>query len=167
MEMAQYPLDSSDILASIYRSQRTEVIAGWDERFNREIYEAYHHEQLLRIFIPIMLGDRVLGVAEIGYDREEKRFVREEELQFLNAFMDQAAIALENARLFERAQRRVTQERLVGEITERMQQAPDMQSLLRVTADALTEVLGGSRAYARMTSPAPEVQEQVDEGVVD
>jgi GAF domain-containing protein len=113
------------------------------------------------------LGDKVLAVVELGYDREQKGSVTDEEMQFLDAFMDQAAVALENARLFESVHGRVTREQLVGEITDRMQRAPNMQSLLRITANALTEVLGGSRAYVRMSGSPPESQERADEGVIE
>ena len=39
MQLAKYPLDHPDIIADIYRTGRTEIIEGWDDRFNREIWE--------------------------------------------------------------------------------------------------------------------------------
>ncbi|OKH37248.1 hypothetical protein NIES2101_36640 [Calothrix sp. HK-06] len=44
-----------DIQADIVKTCQTEIISGWDERFDRWIYEEYHHEQLVRIFTPIVL----------------------------------------------------------------------------------------------------------------
>jgi len=111
IQMAQYPLDHPDILADVYRTGRTEIIGEWDERFNREIWDKFGHERLLRIFMPLKMGDRVIGTVEVGYDKHEKGHIDSEEMQTLAAFMDQAAAALENAWLFkqEREQRELAE----------------------------------------------------------
>lgn len=44
-----------DIQADIVQTHRTEIIAGWDSRFDRWIYRAFNHEQLVRVFTPIIL----------------------------------------------------------------------------------------------------------------
>jgi PAS domain S-box-containing protein len=103
IQMAQYSLDHPDILTDVYRTRRTEIISGWDTRFNREIWEKFGHERFLRIFMPIQMRERVLGIVEVGYDRHAKEHIGEEDVQMLTAFMDQAAVTLENARLFEEA----------------------------------------------------------------
>lgn len=48
--------DSStrDIQADIVQTCRTEVIAGWDKRFDRWIYKTFNHERLIRIFTPVV-----------------------------------------------------------------------------------------------------------------
>ncbi len=114
IQMSRYPLDHPDILTDIYRTGRTEVIGEWDDRFNREIWEKFGHERLLRIFMPIRIRDRVLGVIEVGYDKRQKGQISEEEIQTLAAFVDQAAAALENAYLLRETQetaRRLAEER--------------------------------------------------------
>jgi two-component system sensor histidine kinase/response regulator len=114
IQMSRYPLNHPDILTDIYRTGRTEVIGEWDDRFNREIWEKFGHERLLRIFMPIKIRDRVLGVVEVGYDKRQKGQISEEELRTLAAFVDQAAAALENARLLRESQeaaRRLAEER--------------------------------------------------------
>ncbi len=114
MQLVRYPLDHPDIIADIYRTGRTEIIDGWDERFNREIWEKYGHENLLRIFMPVRARDRIVGVVEVGYDRRKKERIDKKEVQTLTAFVDQAAVALENARLIRetrQAARRLEEER--------------------------------------------------------
>ncbi|MBM4459115.1 MAG: GAF domain-containing protein [Chloroflexi bacterium] len=103
---SRYPLSASDILCDICRTGRTEVIVGWDDRFNRDIWERFGHERLLRVFMPIKARDRVIGVIEAGCDRSTKSCLGEDEVRLLAAFVDQAAAALENARLFRDAQQR-------------------------------------------------------------
>jgi PAS domain S-box-containing protein len=114
VQLVRYPLDHPDISADIYRTGRTEIIEGWDERFNREIWEKFGHENLLRIFMPVRARDRTIGVIEVGYDRRKKDRIDKEEVQTLAAFVDQAAVALENARLIretQQAARRLGEER--------------------------------------------------------
>jgi len=67
---------------------------------------------LLRIFMPIKIRDRVIGVIEAGYDKQTKGHIGDEEVLVLAAFVDQVAAALENARLYrvEREQLRRLQE---------------------------------------------------------
>jgi GAF domain-containing protein len=46
-----------DIQAEIVlaRPLRTEILSGWDSRFDRGIYEAFHHDKLARIFAPLVV----------------------------------------------------------------------------------------------------------------
>ncbi|MEN6441943.1 MAG: GAF domain-containing protein [Syntrophobacter sp.] len=44
-----------DIQADIYHTLCTEIISGWDSRFDRWVYDNYGHERLVRVFIPIVL----------------------------------------------------------------------------------------------------------------
>jgi signal transduction histidine kinase len=46
---------SRDIQADIVATQRTEVISGWDDRFDRWIYKEFNHDQVTRVFTPILL----------------------------------------------------------------------------------------------------------------
>ncbi|MCS7220115.1 MAG: response regulator [Anaerolineae bacterium] len=149
IRMSRYPLDHPDILTDIYRTGRTEVIGEWDDRFNREIWEKFGHERLLRIFMPIKIRDRVLGVIEVGYDKQQKRQISEEEIQTLAAFVDQAAAALENARLLREAQetaRRLAKERnllrtLIDNLPDHIY-IKDAQSRFVLINNALTQYIG-------------------------
>ena len=44
-----------DIQADIAQTCRTEIIKGYDERFDRGVYEQFCHESMVRIFTPILL----------------------------------------------------------------------------------------------------------------
>jgi signal transduction histidine kinase len=47
--------NSRDIQADIVATQQTEIISGWDNRFDRWIYDAFKHDEVTRIFTPIVL----------------------------------------------------------------------------------------------------------------
>ncbi|MBN1937339.1 MAG: GAF domain-containing protein [Anaerolineae bacterium] len=112
IRQAQYPLNHSDIVPDVYRTGRTEIISGWDERFNKEIWSTFGHSRFFRAFVPVKLGNRVIGVVEVAYDKDRKKSLSDQEFALLNAFIDQAAVALENARAFQAVQ---TSERAVRE----------------------------------------------------
>ena len=128
-EMSRYSLDEDDILVDVYRTGRLETISGWDDRFNREIYDRYGHERLLRIFAPIQLRDRVVGVIEVAFDRETKGRIDEQERQLLQAFVDQGAVALENTRLLVETQHALDEAEMLYQASQRIAKARDLQSL--------------------------------------
>lgn len=59
-----------DIQADIVQTQQTEIISGWDKRFDRWIYQEYGHEKLVRVFTPIVLVQDYNGrVIKNWYER--------------------------------------------------------------------------------------------------
>ncbi len=115
-EMSRYPLDDPDIIADVARSGCIEIIDKWDDRFNRQIWEQFGHERLLRIFMPIKMKNRALGVIEVAYDKAAQGRIEQAQVETLAAFADQIAAALENARLFAETERRAARLRALYEI---------------------------------------------------
>ena len=91
-----------DILLDVVRTGKIEVIDGWDDRFNREIFEREGHAALVRAFIPLLLRGKSIGILEVGYNRKDRPFISQEEVRLLNGCAEQIAITLENTSLFER-----------------------------------------------------------------
>ncbi len=151
LEMVRYPLDHPDITADVYRSGRTEIIGEWDPRFNREIWEKFDHQRLLRIFMPVKLRDRVMGVIEVGYDKEAKANIAEQEVQLLAAFVDQAASALQIVRQLETTQFRARHEQVLREITTRVRASTDPEAIMRAAVRELGTALGRP-AFVRLGS---------------
>ncbi len=119
IELSQYSLDEKDIFTDIVRSAKIEIIGEWDDRFNRTIWTKFGHERLVRVFMPIKMQDRVIGVVEVAYDRRNKERIDQFEISTLSAFMDQLAIALENIRLFaETRQRAARLQTLINSLPE-------------------------------------------------
>jgi hypothetical protein len=67
---------------------------------------------------------------------------------------DRAALALENASLFEATERRAAQERVVAEVTSRIGESNDMQRILQTTVQELGRTLGASRTYIKLAGAA-------------
>jgi signal transduction histidine kinase len=48
--------DIRDIQVDIVKRMRTEIIAGWDDRFDKWIYETFNHNEIVRIFTPLLIA---------------------------------------------------------------------------------------------------------------
>lgn len=90
--------------------------------------------------VPLRSGDEVLGVLVLG--DSPGRVFNEEELRVLSAFADQAALAVENARLYERAQTRAEKLATFSMLARLITSAHDSQQVLEAVARAATVLLG-------------------------
>jgi GAF domain-containing protein/HAMP domain-containing protein len=92
---------------------------------------------------PIVLRDQVIGAIGFEEGDPDHRW-SPEEVALVEAVTSQVALALENARLFEEAQARAEREWLVGDITDKMQRANDMDSLVQYAIQNLQSAFGAS-----------------------
>lgn len=61
---------------ALNRPPRVEIIAGWDERFDRWIYDEYGHNKLTRIFVPmVVVRDESGRVVDDWLDRCEWKVI--------------------------------------------------------------------------------------------
>lgn len=143
----------NDILMDIARKQEIEVIDGWDDRFDREIWERAGHQNLVRGYVPLVMRGESVGILEVGYDRRERPTITPEEVRLLRSIANRIAVAVENARLLEETRAYAAQQGAIADISSRMQQATDMESLMQVTVQELHRALGASRVYVRLGTP--------------
>jgi GAF domain-containing protein len=153
IDQTRYPLDHPDIIADIYRTGRTEILTGWDDRFNREIWEKYGHERYLRVFMPIRIQQKVIGVLEVSWDRDRKERVAEDELRLLSSLMDQAAIAIQNVRLFEEARLRAEELAVLNELGQALTARLDVQQVLEEAYRGASRLLDTTNFYIALYDP--------------
>ena len=108
----------NDIIMDIVRKGQIEVIDGWDERFDRDLFESQGHDKLVRAFVPLMLRGESVGLLEVGYQRIERAKITADELRLLGSLADLIAVAIANAQLFEETGRRVTEMSILNEISQ-------------------------------------------------
>lgn len=149
IEMSRYSLDHPDIQADIVRTGQTEIIDAWDERFNREIWDRFDHERLLRIFMPIKFGDEVIGTVEAGFQKETKERIEPQEVRTLQTFVDQVAAAIRNAQLYERARERAQDLSALNEIGQRLTQGIRMreEGILGLIHDQASALMDTENMY--------------------
>jgi len=92
------------------------------------------------VFVPMLAGDRVLGALAIQ-SRRPAAF-SESDLRLLTIVANNAAAALEAARLFEQTQRRAAQLQLLAEIARRINVLQPLPAFYRQAVDLVSEQFG-------------------------
>jgi GAF domain-containing protein len=98
--------------------------------------------------VPVRVEGVTLGVLSVSDDPQRPH--SEEDRELLESISRQASEALQRARLLEAARERARRERLIRDISDRMQRATDMESLIAAAAEGLAEALGVSGVYVRI-----------------
>jgi GAF domain-containing protein len=99
--------------------------------------------------VPLKLREQVIGTMALLETRHQRLWTAEE-IAMTETVAEQVALTIENLRLMDETQRRAVRERLVSEISDRMQRATDMADLMRITAEGLNEALSASCTLVRM-----------------
>jgi len=118
-----------------------------------ETGQTINRQDAAAVAIPIKVRDRVIGVID-GRKRDGSGQWTEGEIALMQTLAEQSAVALESARLYQDTQRRAARERILREISDQMQRATDIESLMRITTEELNKALGASRTYARLGTEA-------------
>jgi PAS domain S-box-containing protein len=101
--------------------------------------------------VPLRSGARPIGALSIA-DRRGRTFSAAE-AETLQAFADQAALAIENARLYEEARRRQREAELVAELAQRINASLDLQTTLERLVAGARELCRGDIARIVVREP--------------
>jgi GAF domain-containing protein len=74
----------------------------------------------------------------------------EDDLAVIETVLDQLAQTAENLRLFDETREQASFEQLVGEITQKLRQAPTMEILVKTAAEELSRALGTSHSVVKV-----------------
>jgi GAF domain-containing protein/CheY-like chemotaxis protein len=105
--------------------------------------------------VPLKLGAQVLGVLSIR-TRRDGGFSRED-LSIATAFAAQAAIALENARLYRQAEARADKLKTLSALTRLVASAEGYPQVCKAVAKAATTLLGAASARVAVADPVARV----------
>jgi GAF domain-containing protein len=98
--------------------------------------------------VPVKLREVVIGVLHIESENPSHEW-SEDEVSLVQAVAERAAIAMENARLFQDVRRRASKEQLISEASARIGSALNLENILQTTAEELERVLGGSEVLIK------------------
>ena len=117
---------------------------------------AVDREKGLRTYLglPIKARGEVLGV--LTFNTTEPREYSPEEMAYLTSFADQAAIAIDNARLFAVTERAAREARSLYEVAHSLTTSLDPLEILRLIALKTTELLGTSHAQVVLWDDAAQ-----------
>jgi PAS domain S-box-containing protein len=151
LEGANHSLDSQDIMADIIRTGKTEIISGWDERFDADLFETEEHANWgARVFTPITFRQQNIGLVEVGFNKNTKAVIQDPQITLLRAFINQAAVALESAQRYETTQKAARREEIIREITGKIRSAVTVEDILKTTMTELSKVVGTSKGNIRL-----------------
>lgn len=111
--------------------------------------EASSTKEKRSLVAEVSLRDQILAQIELERDTEKRPWTAEEKA-LVEAISTQAALALDNARLFEEAQRRAARERLTREITDHIRSATSVEQAVQRAVRELGRVLEASEVAARL-----------------
>ena len=97
--------------------------------------------------VPIRLRGQTLGILSLKFQSVE---VPKETLQLVEEAADRLALALENARLVQDAQRLATRERQINTISAQVQQSTDLETVLQNTIRELGNTLGVPKTFIQI-----------------
>ncbi len=114
------------------------------------------------IGMPLKIGQRVVGVMNLSF-KQSRRF-RAEELRVLSLLADQAAVALENARLFDETQRliKITEERnaelaVINSVQAALAAKLNIQDIYEAVGDKIGEIFPQKDVSIRIYDPATDL----------
>ncbi len=118
----------------------------------------YIHEEngTSSVIMPIMVRDQIIGAIDL---RDTRKEWTEDELTLIEAVATQAAMALENARLIQDTQRRVEQERIVSNVSGRIRETLNIETVLKTAAEEIRTALGLQEVFVQLTPPPPSDEE--------
>lgn len=103
------------------------------------------------ISVPIKLRGQTIGVLDIRPKKGQRQWTQDE-LAMLEAAAERAALALENARLVESAQRRALRERAIGEISAKIGAVSERELILQAAVEELGRKIGNTEIVIELES---------------
>jgi GAF domain-containing protein len=110
---------------------------------------AFDEENGTRLAIPLRIGGQVIGVVD-GRKSDGSGRWTEEEVELLGSLAEQLDVALEGARLYRDTQRRAARDRLIGDITARVRETLDVDTVLQTAIQEIGDALNIAEVEVRM-----------------
>ena len=149
------------------------IAEGWQSFLSEQETLGYHHDGLIaqpirtdeappadgNVFnVPLQLQD--IPIGEIIIQRTSHIPINQDERQLVQAVAERAALALENTRLLESIQKRAAQEKMIGEIGNKIIRSLDVENILQTALDELGEVLPAADIAIQIRPPDAEEDEK-------
>jgi diguanylate cyclase (GGDEF)-like protein/PAS domain S-box-containing protein len=143
-QTSRFPLSEMPTLSQMFESGEPLSIP---DTHNSPGWVVTPHSEWMRSYAgaPIRLRGVILGFLNLN--SATVGFFTQEKAERLQAFADQAAVAIENARYFGELQAFARQMALLNDITRASISAPDLRIMLNRLADRLGELISADGAY--------------------
>ncbi|WP_420628828.1 GAF domain-containing protein [Candidatus Leptofilum sp.] len=105
-------------------------------------------ETKAEVAVPITVGDRVLGVLDVQHNVVNG--LQQLDVELLQAVVSQVAIALQNARSYAQAKQKADQEAVLNTISQKIETATSIETVLDVAARELRQALGAKHTIVEL-----------------
>lgn len=105
--------------------------------------------------VPLILRGIKIGTLKLN-DPDPNRIWTEDEISLVHATADRTALAIENARLLQDAQKRAAKERTIGEISSKIGSLVNLENIVQTTIEELGSTLPGTEIAIQFTPSKPE-----------
>jgi PAS domain S-box-containing protein len=122
----------------------------------------YLPETRSEMALPLVARGQTVGAMTV--QSQEQAAFSDEDIAVLQTMADQVANAIENARLLEETQRVAERERLVGEITARVRETLDMDTVLKTAIREMGDRLGLAKVEVRLMDESVQPKNGHGEG---
>jgi GAF domain-containing protein len=110
--------------------------------------------------VPLLIGGEAIG-AMIVQDLEMELRFDEDDLRLMSTLALQVAAGFRNARLLDSTYHQAVRDRLLHEISQKIRSSPDMQTILKTTAQELGKYTGARRAHIELGSSITQSQTHI------
>ncbi len=149
------PLEGHRILEEAWEHRRpvwsSDVAA--DPRIDRESFERFPHRS--NLFFPLVVKGGPIGGLFVTWWAEAHEFTPEE-LRLVEGISRQAALAVDNARLYEEAERRRREAEVLAELASSVTTSLDRETVLQRIAEGAKELCGSDLAKIGLREPGSD-----------
>jgi GAF domain-containing protein len=121
-----------------------------------------YDQNLPEISMPIEIGGQVIGHIT-AHKSDENAAWLPDEISILETLSNQLSVALDSARLYQDTQQRAEREQLSGEITSRIRETLDVETIVRTASDEIRKALSLPEVVIRLGEPNSESTHGVKE----
>ena len=158
LENVQLFTQAQNALDEVRSMNRSYLARAWSELANEtgglnysyENYQVNSPASGNLVEVPLSLRDQIIGSITLEIEDDN---LTGDQRDFIDAITTQTALALENARLINETQRRVTQEQILNDLTSGFSLATDIEDILKSALRQLNEIPAVSEASIQLVPP--------------
>jgi GAF domain-containing protein len=110
--------------------------------------------------LPVRVRGQTIGVVDMRKDTDYKDWTPQE-IALAENMAEQLGVALESARLYQDTQRRAAREQLVGQVTTRIRETLDLETMLKTATHEVRQSLNLPEVVIRLTAQPEQPREHI------
>lgn len=146
-----FPVPGDNPNSTVVSERRAVILENAPQTY--KLFNSPPHDHIKSwLGVPLIVRDRVIGMFAIDHD--QACFYTDDDARLVSAFASQAAIAIENARLFEEQERRLGEIETVHKVSTALRSAEKLDEALPILLDQLMHLLNANGASLEMMDPS-------------